>query len=116
MTEYSPAGGGFWPARVTVSGDDFRYRYWFGRQHLPWKAINRFDLERFDRLRSEYPQRRVRSGVRLILIKTTDERGVGATVHLAGMEWADKEYAEAVRIRDWLNGYVERHGRRHEGR
>ena len=45
------------------------------------------------------------------LIKTTDERGQAARLPLADIEWSDSSYAEAVRVRDWLDGYVERHGR-----
>jgi hypothetical protein len=45
------------------------------------------------------------------LIKTTDERGQAARLPLADIEWSDSSYAEAVRVRDWLYGYVERHGR-----
>ena len=92
-----------------MSGDDFRYRYGLDRLHLPWNAIERFDLVNLDPL--DWSHRRHLDGVRLVLIKTTDERGQAARLPLADIEWSDSSYAEAVRVRDWLNGYVERHGR-----
>ena len=106
--------GGFFSATVDVSGDEFRFRRGFDRVHLPWKGIARFELRTFHREQNSGQLSWGGSfqGVRLVAIKTADERGRGLTVGLDGLEWPDSRYSDAIDVRDWLNGYVERHGDR----
>ena len=109
MNERYATRRGFWHAQVIASGDDFRYRYFIDRVHLPWSEIRHFYIETFHDADTD-------PWVRLVVRRAPNEHGLESTRRLHGLNWRDARYAEAVRVRDWLNSYVARHGRRPERR
>jgi hypothetical protein len=116
VERYACRGLRSWPATVTTTDDAFRYRRAFDVVRVPWSAIARFELQDlaaadllFQGRRQIFDGRGLEhlGGVCLVLIGVTDAQGRATRRVLTGMQWPDRKYAEAVRVRDWLNSHVE---------